>query len=850
MDSTTATLDVLAPLSGLRIPLSRVPDAVFAQRLVGDGASIDPTSATLCAPIAGVVVQLHGSLHALSLRSDEGIELLLHVGIDTVQLRGEGFTAHVRQGDRVQLGQRLLSFDLDAVARRARSLLTQVVVANMDRVAAIEHGRGELRGGDSLLFRVRLRAASSAEAAAPAGDETLRSAPLRLPNPAGLHARPAALIAETARRFDAEVRLRLDQRVANAKSVVALLALETRQGDLLQVEASGPEAAAARDALVALLHSGSGDDLSAPASTAPAAAAAAAETHAEGDPDLLRGVPASPGLAVGQVAHWRRARIEVSEFGDSPARERERLEAALQAARHELAALQGSLSDATRGSILAAHEALLEDPELLEQARAGVDHGRSAGFAWRQAFEHHAAALAALSNPLLRERAADLRDVGERVLAQLAGVSMAPIELPPDCILLAEELSPSDTAQLDRSRVRGFCTSGGGATGHVAILARALGIPALCGIDARALALSAGTAVILDGDRGTLRVRPDAAALTRVAAQMAADGARHAAEAAAAQQPARSRDGVRIEVVANVRHAEDTREALAAGAEGVGLLRSEFLFDDRDSAPSEDEQAAAYRAVAELLGPERPLVIRTLDVGGDKPLPYLPLPREDNPFLGLRGIRVSLAHPALFRSQLRALLRATGLAKLQVMLPMVATLDELRAARAILVEESVALGVAPPPLGIMIEVPSAALQAEAFAREADFFSIGSNDLTQYTLAMDRGHPRLAAQADALHPAVLQLIRLSCTAAARHGRWAGLCGALASDPLAAPLLVGLGVNELSVSTPAIAAVKAAIARFSLAECRQLAEYALAQDGAAAVRQHLIHVAGARADAASR
>jgi phosphocarrier protein FPr len=266
----------------------------------------------------------------------------------------------------------------------------------------------------------------------------------------------------------------------------------------------------------------------------------------------------------------------------------------------------------------------------------------------------------------------------------------------------------------------------------------------------------------------------------------------------------------------------------------VGLLRTEFLFLDRDTAPTEDEQARVYAEIARALGPDRRLVIRTLDVGGDKPLPYLPKPREENPFLGERGLRVGLNRPEILRTQMRAVLRAVDAGRLLLMFPMVATLTEWRAARAMFEEERARLGASSIPLGIMVEIPAAAIMAEQFAREADFLSIGTNDLTQYTLAMDRGHPKLAAQVDALNPSVLHLIAATVKGAERHGCWVGVCGGIASDAQAVPLLIGLGVTELSVSVPAIPAIKAQIRTLSLAECRRLAQHALAMDTASDVR----------------
>jgi phosphocarrier protein FPr len=301
-----------------------------------------------------------------------------------------------------------------------------------------------------------------------------------------------------------------------------------------------------------------------------------------------------------------------------------------------------------------------------------------------------------------------------------------------------------------------------------------------------------------------------------------------------AARPAVTTDGHQIEVVANIGSLKDAQTAMSLGGEGVGLLRTEFLFLDRDTAPTEEEQAKAYGEMARALGPGRPLVIRTLDVGGDKPLRYLPIGKEANPFLGERGVRVGLNRPEVLRTQLRAILRASSAGKLLVMFPMVATLTEWRAARAMLEEERAKLGAPPIPVGIMIEIPAAAIMAEQFAREAEFFSIGTNDLTQYTLAMDRDHPKLAPQVDGLNPSVLHLVAQTVKGALAHGRWVGVCGGTASDPQAVPLLIGLGVTELSVVVPAIPAVKAQIRALSLAGCQRLAEKALTQETAADVR----------------
>lgn len=833
--SAGGSITLLAPLSGIIVPLERVPDPAFAQRLAGDGLSIDPLSSRVVAPCEANVLQVHRANHAVTL-SAAGLEIIIHVGLDTVALKGEGFRALVAPGAAVRAGDPLLEFDPDLVARRARSLLTQVLVANMERVAAIEPRSGVVTAGRDVLMRVVLAAAApsaAAEIVATQGD-TVRSAPILVTAETGLHARPAAALATVARRFAADVRLVKGAAEANVRSVVSIMALEVGAGDAVTVVARGADAAAAVAAITETLAA----DLLAGHDAVPSALSdrspASAPSRAPADDGTLRGVPASPGVAVGRVFQLRHDDAVLEERGADPNHERRALDAAISAAHLQLEGLRTRLAadaDSEKAAIFAAHQELLEDPEVLDRAAADIRSGASAAYAWRQAYSAQAERLLTLRNPLLAGRATDLRDVGRRVLHLLAGRDGAPPEIPPDSIVVAEDITPSETASLDRGRVLGFCTTTGSATSHASILARGLGIPAVAGVDPRALDLADGTRVVLDGDAGTLGLAPSAAEEAEVARRQEASRRRRADDLAAAAEPATTRDGHRVEVVANLGDVSEAARVVEAGGEGVGLLRSEFLFMDRRAAPDEEEQARSYEAVVRALGPDRILVVRTLDVGGDKPLSYLPVPAEANPFLGERGIRLTLGRPELFRPQVRAILRASRAGRVAIMFPMVATLAEWRQARGVVEEERAALGVGPVQVGIMVETASAALLAERFAREADFLSIGTNDLTQYTLAMDRTNPRLAPQVDALHPAVLRLVELTVAGARAHRRWVGVCGALAGDLVAVPVLLGLGVDELSADVPLVPAVKARVRTLSMEACRATARMALdAADGA--------------------
>ncbi len=438
-------------------------------------------------------------------------------------------------------------------------------------------------------------------------------------------------------------------------------------------------------------------------------------------------------------------------------------------------------------------------------------------------------------------RAADVRDIGAQLIRELLGLGQLGFaHLTEPSVIAAYDLTPSETVTIPTGMALAFVTEIGSPTSHTAILARSLGIPAVVGVGGAEIA--DGVTLAVDGDAGSVWVSPSQSTVTALLQRKADLDAMREIAAEHAAEPAITRDGHQIEVVANIGNPSDAVRADAAGAEGVGLFRTEFLFIDRGSSPSEEEQYEAYRAVFETFG-SRPVVVRTLDVGGDKEVPGIELEEELNPFLGVRGIRLTLAESELFASQLRALLRAAVGANLKLMFPMVATLSEIEQARAAVESAAAELDAAGIPraesfeMGIMIEVPSAAVTADLLAPHVDFFSIGTNDLTQYTLAVDRTNPAVAPMADALHPAVLRLIRSVIEAAHANGKWVGLCGELAGDPTAAPVLLGLGLDEWSMNPPAVPMVKARVRTLSVDECRDVAQRCLEATSAERVREIL-------------
>jgi len=799
---------LLSPLAGWLMPLEEVPDPVFAERMMGDGVAVDPLGEVLQAPADGTIISIPDTAHAATLRLENGAELLIHIGLETVALGGAGFRALVRAGDMVKAGTPLIEIDLAEVGKRARSLVTPIVVANEGFELTLKQTSRRVDAGQQI---------GSVRGAAVASDDQdgeTHERTVRVDAAHGLHARPAARIAALLKRQGAAIRIVRHGKEANARSTVSLMALGIKQGDEIQLIGGGKKGRTAVDAVAEIIAEIGKTETEAPAIL----------TRASGP------ICASPGLAVGTIVQLRPADVPVERDGAGLGQERERLDQAL----HRVA----SSLDADRGvaaELADAHRELLEDPELLSRARGEIADGRSAAFAWRAACSSAREALIGTGDELLAARGADLLDLERAVIAQLVGANPAPLtQLPDEAIVVAPDLLPSEFLALDKGRLAGVCTVGGGPTSHVAILAAAAGIPMIVAAGSAVLYLPENSVAILDADSRTIDASPSAAKLDEARQNVSARRNRRAAEVSDAQQLCFTADGTRIEVFANLASEADAKAAVELGAEGCGLLRTEFLAIGRTSPPSEEEQSEAYSAIAAALG-DRPLIVRTFDIGADKKVSYLGTGDEENPALGLRGVRLSLARPDLFATQLRAIVRGVPDAQRRIMLPMIADVQELRDARAALREAEEAVGAAGvTPLGIMVETPASALLAIELAAEADFLSVGTNDLAQYALAADRTNSGVSVLLDSFHPAVLRLIGLASEGASARERWLGVCGGLASDPLAVPLLLGLGVTELSAAPAAIPSIKAAVRRLRLDDCRKAAERALAASSAQEVR----------------
>ncbi|OHT20666.1 Phosphoenolpyruvate-protein phosphotransferase [Sphingomonas haloaromaticamans] len=803
-----------APFAGWALPIEAVPDPVFAERMMGDGVAIDPVDGMLRAPCDATVIAVSPTRHAVTLRLANGAELLIHIGLETVALGGRGFTASVADGQAVKAGDPLIAVDLDQVADGAKSLVTPILIANEGYAVSVLAADHAVAAGDPLMT---VEAVGTVRQAAPVSEDSA-SCEVTVPLANGIHARPAARIAAALKPFVAEVRFEAHGRNANARSTVAMLGLGLRHGDRLLISARGDDARAAVTTIATLIEGGMGE-----AGDPPAPPSALA-------PAVQGATMAAPGFAIGTAFPLVVADIAVAEDGRGADRETEALDRALAEVRTRL----DEPKDGKGAEIAIAHRAITEDPDLIDAARAAIAEGRSAGFAWRAATAAQVAAIEATGDRLLIERAADLKDIERQVIAAIAGVPVPAAPVPPEgAVLIADELLPSQFMALDPARLAAIVTARGGPTSHVAILAASAGVPMIVAAGADVLAIPAGTAMIVDAAAARIVAAPDDRAVADARERIDNERASHARNLAAASEPGRTADGMRVEIFANLASAEEADRAVASGAEGCGLLRTEFLFLDRADAPSEEEQAASYAEIARRLD-GRPLILRTLDIGGDKPVPYLPMPAEENPALGQRGLRLSLARPDLLKAQFRAILRGVPAAQCRIMLPMVVDRAEFARARALYDEAVAETGVPRAPLGIMVETPAAAMLADGLAADADFLSLGTNDLTQYALAADRGNAATAPMIDGLHPAVLRLIAAAVAGARRHDRWIGACGGMASDPLAAAILIGLGLDELSATPAAIPALKAAIRRIDMNEARRLAEAALACATAAEVR----------------
>ena len=818
------SFNVYSPIQGIIKSLKDVPDEAFAEGYLGPGVCILPANGFVKAPFDGKIKTLHQSLHALVIESG-GFEILIHIGVETVALNGKGFKAFCKEGQEVKKGQILIEFDSDFIVKNTPSNLVIVLVAGPQDVAILpETLNTPVESGDLLFCIKDLEDNGSSIDIQTLNENTddLIKKEVIISSPNGLHARPAASIAKAANAFTSEqIFIYKDDKKANAKSLVEILGLSVNMQDRVEFSVQGPNA---EQALKAVLEaSGSFEQ------TKPAAKQSLPMPDFSKEV-MFKGISLYPGLVIGHAAIFKREKTTFKENADNIAAEKDKLDKALSSVKDKIEADIIACKDNNRREILKAHLMMLEDPFLKDYSSRLINENKTAEFAWHSAIEESIKILDKTLNYLLRERKSDYKDIETRVLAEMMGRRIGKFNFPPDTVLITDELLPGELSRIE-GKISGLIMAAGSQTSHISIMLKNSNMPSLICAGPRVLLIPEGADIVLDSAKGVAKVNPsDLNIWIEQSKEVKCIMAKAAQQA---MQPAITKDGVPIEIKGNVGSLREAIKAQQSGAEGIGLLRSEFLFSSYRREPSEEEQFELYSEIcASQKG--KSVIIRTFDTGGDKPLAFFPLPKETNPIAGLRGIRNYYLAPDLFRKQVRAIMRVKPYGIAKIMLPMVGFIEEILEYRDIIKREQESLGIDKVSVGMMVEVPSAAVMANLFTKYVNFMSLGTNDLTQYVLAIDRGNTNLNKFADTLCPAVLKLIYTTAQAAAVANIPAGVCGAVAGDVEAVPLLIGFGIKSLSVPSGLTAEIKYLIRDLDTSFCRNLAMKCIAMESALEVR----------------
>lgn len=819
-------LSVYAPLCGAIVPLDQVPDPIFAEKMLGDGISIDPQENAVYSPFDGVIKTLHKALHAVVIES-QGVEILIHIGVETVNLKGQGFKAFVQCGQTVKKGDKLIEFDKEYISKNAPSSLIIVLVANMPDIPVTSLAAGSVQRGE-LLYKVP-PARRQSDIVKQDDEDVFTSPIIEIKNKNGLHARPASIISKIAAGCkECVVKIIKGTQQADAKSMVEILGLSIDYGDKIQIYAVGPKAREITQEIASAVLSGLNEGV--------VSADVSISKTGEEDFDFtkeakLKGQGIFPSVVIGRAHILQRQEADIKENSSDASGQSLAFDAALEKVKKTLREEeQNAAAQSKRAQIISAHLGMLEDPFLLTSARELIAQNKTAAFAWRAAVNKSINVLNSTGNKLLKERAADYEDICLRVVMELTGKTSDKTVFEENSVVIVNELLPYELSLFDKN-VAGVIMAEGSSTAHISIMLKNLGIPSIICAGAAVLKIPNGAPLVMDSQTGDITVNPQN--IEELKEKKKEADVRRAENKEHCFEPAVTKDGVRILVKGNVGSVQEARLCAENGSEGISLVRTEFLFAGAEQAPSEEEQYKIYSEIASSQKGQS-VIIRTLDVGGDKPLSYFPLPKEENPIMGLRGVRNYKLREDIFRAQVRAIMRVEPYGTAKIMLPMVAFLQEFFNAKKIIEEEQQKLGIDKVSVGIMVEVPSAALMAEQFANYADFFSLGTNDLTQYALAIDRGQSALSSLSDSLNPSVLSLISSTIKGAQAHEKPVGICGAMASDLASVVILVGLGIKELGVVTSLIPDVKAFVRTLDSSLCRQYTQSALLMRGAGEVR----------------
>ena len=817
------TLVLYSPIKGKSLDITKVPDEAFAQKMLGDGVAVIPEENFIYAPTDAVVKTLHKCLHAIVLEKD-GFEILIHIGVDSVSLKGQRFKTFVKEGDRVIKGQKLIEFDREFLAKYIPSNDIIMVVASPLEVALKKENFGETNN-QNKIFEVSLNNAvvqeniSSNEHSAITEEFTILSK-------TGLHARPAGEVAALAQNFkNTNVFILKKDMQANARSVVEILGLAIEHGDKIQIKAYGDDAEAAITKIKSFIT----ENLNNAVKQNPIVEQVKFNKTGE---IKIKGIGILEGLSIGKAYVLKDIQFKLEK--KSPLSPEEELSKFLTSLQHVKSSLDKErhavYGQKDREEILLAHITILEDPFLIQETRQAIANGYSAAYAFSTAVRRAIEVLKNTGNDILRSRIADFIDLETRILTDLTGNNYSLPKFKEDTIVVVKELLSHHLKELNE-HVTGVVMAEGSALSHVSIMLKTLGLPTIIGAGPAVLEIQNGQDIILDSKLGTVTVNP--ANINEIKQKVQLLKINRKKNLLHAFDAARTKDGVEITVSGNIGTIDQAKQSAEQGAQGIGLVRTEFLFANARKAPTEQEQYEIYQKIADLQN-GHPIIIRTLDVGADKPIPFIPQIQEENPILGRRGIRTSFVNVEILKTQLRAIMRVKPYGIAKIMIPMVTFIEEIKTVKRFVKEEQEKLGIDKVSVGMMMEVPAAAIMADEFAKEADFFSIGTNDLTQYILALDRAHPTLNFLSDSLNPSVLRMIDIIVRGAKSQNIPVGVCGAVASEPAGAILLMGLGIRALSVVPSVIADIKALIRQLDIKKCEKVAQKALACTNVAEVR----------------
>lgn len=807
------TLSVYSPVKGKIVPIEEVVDPIFSGKCMGDGLAVAPAEGVVYAPFDGVIKSVNQAKHAIGIEA-EGVEVLIHVGVDTVSLNGKGFDVYVKPGVEVKKGDKLLKFDKDFVAKKVPSTDVVMIVLSPEGAVVNKTAPREVNVGDAL-FSVGESGAPAAEDSADDEDicgEIVTSEEIEILNPHGLHARPASVIANIAGKTKCKVQLIKGTDEARARNLLEIMSLNIAKGD--KVKVSGVRRIV--EEIVDAIKNGLNEVVVQAAQVAKDVNVDKTENLNMDKEQRLSVNTLAKGKLIGRTFLYERDSVHIEESSTDADKERHTLADAVEKTKKELEEIIATTKNTSEKEILNAHITILNDSSIFEKVDELLNEKKSAPYALKTVIEESIILLKKTNNPLLIERISDFMDVKDRLITAMLGPKPEK-PVPAGAVVLAKDLLPSDVKILEKNSVAGVVLAEGSSTSHVAIMLKNAGIPSVYGAGRGVLKVKNGAYVIINTKEGVVIVNPSSGLKKDFEKQIAEEKALLEKYRKEMSLSAVTKDGVEVKITGNIGGAEQAAKALLHGADGVGLLRTEFMFDDRKTPPTEEEQIALYQEVLDAMD-GRPVTIRTLDTGGDKPISYINIPAEENPVLGIRGMRAYVENEDIIRTQFRALLQVKPLNLLKIMIPMITFEEDFAYAKKLFLEEKAALGVnAPVAFGMMIETPAAALTTQAFCAESDFFSFGTNDLSQYALAIDRGHARLSKRVDALHPAVLRLIQIAAQDAKAFGRPVSVCGALASEPQALPLLVGAGINELAVTTAQIPEIKYMIRQLDSAKC---------------------------------